>query len=777
MSDTKEGTYKEDTFKENIKIIIAGPVSAGKSTFFNALMSNTYSDMKRKKTTMLPQHYFCGKNNNESVEEIYNKNKESNDNILQLRESGEFDASKHFNELVYNISPIDDFVTLPDKRATYSILDMPGLNCGGDELYYDYVKKESKNIDIYVLVFDINSGLNSTDEITILKLVVDEIIKNGNGHVRILINKCDDIQFKNDKIDLGDEELNELYERCKQTINKHCVEIIDRVTVSPLCSSKLYVYRGVKNNISTIDENQLNNLIKTECGKTELKKLDSIKKKRKFISGLLQKSKLSLFDDWMNDTGYSDFKKKLDSIIGSYPDIISYHINADLMKIIDNNKINFDYTSLIHGIKGIVKRITRLATFIEKGFDKIFNKLLKLSFDNLNLLISNNMKNKVLNIKARKDMKKETTNLNIEKVRSSLESTCDYNKILEKVYKADSITNLITLLTNKKNELLMFKFKNNNFNPEIFCELQEFNLIDINFFTTSVINTLKYDISYFNKIYSFLNKDSQKSYVITLLNNYIDIFINSEKKCDVNEFGNFINSLDIITKNKKIDLAKTSMFVNKYLVETGLSRYLEFWSSLNSDKIRLSNETKYIYFYLSKCAEKNVIQNDVEENTIVASEHEHERGDDIVNEGENTNVVENNSVNDDGYEVIDNNMMNESIPNFMNFEVLFKRMDSLFDTIIKNTKKDDSFLEKKINHKNTEKIKLEKTNDSGYGSEGEDDDEDNNSVVSGMSDLSGKTEDYGDDDNSEVVYTKANKNTKKRTNNIINTKIETEQEN
>lgn len=761
MSDTKEDSYKENTYKENIRLSILGPVSSGKSTFLNALLSNTYSDMFRRKTTMLPNIYCIDKNNNESVEEIYNKNKESNDTILKLRESGEFDAAKHFSELIYNISPIDDFITLPDKKANYSILDMPGLNCGGDELYYDYIKKKSKDIDIYVLVFDINSGLNSTDEVTILKLVVDEIVKNKNGYVRILINKCDDIQFKDDKINLGDDELNELYERCEQTINKHCAEIIDRVTVSPLCSSKLYVYRGVKNNISTIDEKQLDNLIKTECGKTELKKLDSIKKKRKFISGLLQKSKLTLFDDWMNDTGYNDFKKKLDSIIGSYPDIISYHINNDLVKIIDNNKVNFDYTSLIHDVKGIIKRITRLSSFTENGFDKIFNEYLKTSFDNLNLLISNNMKNKILNIKARKDIKKETTNLNIEKVRSSLENTCNYNKILEKVYKYDSITNLITLLTSKKNELLIFKFKNNNFNPEIFCELQEFNLIDINFFTSSVINTLKYDISYFNKIYSFLNKDSQKSYVITLLNSYIDIFINNKKKCDINEFGNFINSLDIITKNKKIDLSKTSMFINKYLIETGLSKYLEFWSSLNSDKIRLSNETKYIYFYLSKCAEKNVIQNDVEENTVITSEHGEDRDED-----ENTNVVENN---DDGYEVINNSIMNESIPNFTNFEVLFNRMDSLFDIIIKNTKKDDSFFEKKINHTNTEKIKLDKTNDSSN------EDEDNNSIVSGMSDLSGKTEDYGDDDNSEIVYTKANKNTKKRTNNIINTKIETEQ--
>lgn len=722
-TESYENNTKEGTFKENITMAILGPVSAGKSTFFNALMSNTYSDMKRKKTTMLPQLYKIDKNNNDSVEEIYNKNKESNEAILRLRESNEFDVNKHFTQLVYNISPIDDFIVMPDKRATYSILDMPGLNCGGDTLYYDYIKKISKEIDIYILVFDINSGLNTTDEVTILKLVTDEIIKNGNGHVRILINKCDDIHIKDDKVELGDDELNELYDRCLHTIKKHCEQIIDKVTISPLCSSKLYVYRGVKNNISTIDENQLNNLIKTECGKTELKKLDSIKKKRKFISGLLQKSKLSLFDDWMNDTGYSDFKKRLDEIILEYPSIVSYHINLDLDKLIVNNKSNFNYEELNKSVKNIVKRITRTHSLYNNTYNAIFDKYLKNTFNALNTLICSNMKNKILNLKARKDLKNETIDLNIEKIRISLQHTGAYFKILEKldkIYKCDEISDLIKSLTNKKNELLVFKFKNNNFNPEIFGELQEFNLIDIDFFTSSVISTLKHDISYFEKIYCFLNEDSQDSYIFALLDNYIDIFIDNEEKCKIEDFDNFCNSVNVITKNKKINLLKKAMFIEKFIVETDLSRYLEYWITLNSQNIILSNQTKYIYYYLSKLTCKNIQEDDEECN----NEH-------------------------------------NTFPNYDNFNEMFEKLDTLFNVTIKNTRKDYSFLDKKINHKNSEKKMTVSNNES----ESEIDESDNESC---NSDLTESTENYNDDDNSEIVYNKANENTKKRTKNIIN---------
>ena len=36
-------------YQENIHIAIRGPVSAGQSTFLNALLSNTYLDMMIKK--------------------------------------------------------------------------------------------------------------------------------------------------------------------------------------------------------------------------------------------------------------------------------------------------------------------------------------------------------------------------------------------------------------------------------------------------------------------------------------------------------------------------------------------------------------------------------------------------------------------------------------------------------------------------------------------------------------------------------------------------------
>ena len=63
--------------------------------------------------------------------------------------------------------------------------------------------------------------------------------------------------------------------------------IFIQFSISPLSSSMLYVYRGVKNNILTIDESQLDTIIKNECGKSELKRLKTVEMKRKFITVFL----------------------------------------------------------------------------------------------------------------------------------------------------------------------------------------------------------------------------------------------------------------------------------------------------------------------------------------------------------------------------------------------------------------------------------------------------------------------------------------------------------
>lgn len=357
------------SFHNNIHIAILGPVSAGKSTFLNSLFSNTFSDMKRKKTTMLPQIYKTTSDKAiiHSTDEIYQMNHESNERILKLREENKY-TQTDFKELVYNVAPIPDFINLPDKTATYSILDMPGLNCGGgDNMYFNYIQSISKDIDIYILVFDINSGLNTTDEVNILTMIAKEIEKNKHGFVHIIINKCDDVEYtSSDKFRFQDEELQELYDRCIEISDKYLKDTRGKITISPLCSSNLYVFRGTKNNIDTIDEKHLDKIIINECGKPELMKLKTIDLKRKFITGLITNPESTMYCNWMESTGYYLFQQNLNEMLkmSNYIKIVEHHILINLMDILAKPITNFDETSSM--MVELNLSIQQLASIVKK---------------------------------------------------------------------------------------------------------------------------------------------------------------------------------------------------------------------------------------------------------------------------------------------------------------------------------------------------------------------------------------------------------------------------
>ena len=72
----------------NVNIALIGAVSAGKSTLLNALFLEKLSDMKIKRTTMVPQVYSETDELNlvSSVEDIYKQTSEINCTIRNLLE-------------------------------------------------------------------------------------------------------------------------------------------------------------------------------------------------------------------------------------------------------------------------------------------------------------------------------------------------------------------------------------------------------------------------------------------------------------------------------------------------------------------------------------------------------------------------------------------------------------------------------------------------------------------------------------------------------------------
>jgi GTPase SAR1 family protein len=518
---------------ENIKLAIFGPVSAGKTTFFNALMSNKCSGMARKKLTMLPQIYQIVNDGIQidTIEEIYQKNKASNEEILILREDGEFDQDCHFTELIYNINPIPDFIQLPDLNATYSILDMPGLNCAGDTLYYDYVKKISPTIDIYLVVFDINSGLNTTDEINILKFIVEQIQQNNHGYLHILINKCDNITIDGDNVILEDEELDELYNRIDEALRKYCEPIRDKVSFSPLCSKKLYIYRSVEKDITTIEESYLNDIILDELGKKGLKDYSTITAKREYISGLIGSS---TFKDWIKNTGYNQFIHCLDRILRNYSELVFYHINADLVKLQDN-VIDEEYFDIMR------EEIGKINARIQKAKQYTELPIPQYLLDNL----------EIINAKLNEHLISRHSDAPIDIIDIILDKLNDYYAMLKNVCKSNPLEDPNFELSKNRIKLLIEQFKE-EFNEDIFKELHD-HCDDLCDYKDSFINTLTKNMNsiiYISDVIYQFDPSEEYLYMINLKAIFVKLL--EKNTIDPAIFLQFLPKLIIYAEDKYV---------------------------------------------------------------------------------------------------------------------------------------------------------------------------------------------------------------------------------
>lgn len=638
LMNTIKSTEEIKQNVNNINIAILGPVSAGKSTFFNSLFTQTCSEMKRKKTTMLPQIYKTtfDEDHIDSIEKIYNKNKASNEEILTKRENGTFNYQTDFKEIIHSVGFINDFINLPDENATYSILDMPGLNCGGDEFYYDYIRQNSKKIDIYVLVFDINSGLNTSDEIKILELIVSQIKTNSNGYLHILLNKCDEIEYNdNNEPYLLDDELQELFVRSQEIIKSKCADVISKVFVSPICASKLYVFRGVKNNISMIDEKHLDMIIKETSGNIELKKMkNDIDKKRTYIKGLLaEKNKNKhneLFDSWMCDTGYRIFLNNLKTILVHYNEFIYYHINSELEILI--SYIYNHQTNEIEFFENVEKTLDTINLQI-KNVLKIRDchwKIPQTILNNIQLI------DDIIKYKCESKINVLNSFSDVPTIKKIVDLFCEYITIIcDYLPKNKDPLKSYEFIKEKENLLLITEFKK-HFDDKIFVEIKD--VISKEDLLVSIKTTLETDVFNILHIYETVKKYKNSCVFSSHTNTYTNIYeelkkcffdtlnnkeiiLKQQKGNNVGDqicvittyFENFKNCFDIFVDidnqfDKNIDII-IKMLSSFLFCDISYAHVLINWINLNQCKIDGTfNKLKYFYFCLNHTITSEIIK-------------------------------------------------------------------------------------------------------------------------------------------------------------------------
>jgi GTP-binding protein EngB required for normal cell division len=250
--DTK--TVNSDIPTDNINLCFVGGVSTGKSTVLNSVFCEELTQCKIKRTTMWPTVYV----ENDFVQDIATEEilkiiSEKNKEIIEKTESGQKLDSCDYKELVFNVGKLDINIL---ENSYVNVYDIPGLNDARTKhIYYEYLETNFHKFNLVVFMVDIQSGLNTSDEMDMLQFIInntrDQFEKNKRHiYTLVIVNKADDMQTEedSDKLEITGE-LREMFEQVENTVQ---TEFAKRglkenvIGVIPLCARDSYLYRMVK---------------------------------------------------------------------------------------------------------------------------------------------------------------------------------------------------------------------------------------------------------------------------------------------------------------------------------------------------------------------------------------------------------------------------------------------------------------------------------------------------------------------------------------------------
>mmetsp|Transcript_15008 Transcript_15008/g.32341 ORF Transcript_15008/g.32341 Transcript_15008/m.32341 type:complete len:703 (-) Transcript_15008:352-2460(-) len=226
-----------------IKVGLLGYVSVGKTTGLNALFQGKFSEVSMKRTTAGINFFRVssltkppkrtktagsGSSKDDSSMDWQNVDNSTAASAEDSSESSYVDAEdtlkettadnaklRESNELQERTFDIElDEPLLKDMRedTRLVIADIPGINeAGTSKLYLDYVEKTWDTYDAMVVVMDAGLGVNTDEQVDLLKFVKKNIDEKKQVPVIIVCNKVDDPD---------DEELMALVKEARNEVEK-----------------------------------------------------------------------------------------------------------------------------------------------------------------------------------------------------------------------------------------------------------------------------------------------------------------------------------------------------------------------------------------------------------------------------------------------------------------------------------------------------------------------------------------------------------------------------
>ena len=302
----------------NLNACVVGAVSAGKSTFTNSLFLRQFSPTSIKRTTMVPVLYVENDLEYETDSKtIYETLDAKNKELIEKSEKGAVSATD-CNELVFHVGPLNFDIA----DCHFNIYDIPGLNDARTKaVYYQYLKTKFPTFNIILLLVDLQSGMNTSDEMDIVKFIVAETVANRTRDIRTLViaNKADDMQLVGDTLTF-EGEMQLMFDQVVQTVTDSFATagISDKlIGVAPLCAIDAYLYRMIAKygDAFTLSTEQMLKIGINDSGKKFSKFPRS--KQEKMVSEIVKNE--TFLTDMIQLSGFSGVEKMLSNYLcGTY---------------------------------------------------------------------------------------------------------------------------------------------------------------------------------------------------------------------------------------------------------------------------------------------------------------------------------------------------------------------------------------------------------------------------------------------------------------------------
>jgi GTP-binding protein EngB required for normal cell division len=408
---------------DNLNVCLVGCVSSGKSTILNTMFCEDLAQTKIKRTTMTPCIFIETEENSTSFDNINKKIAETNNKLIKQSESSSKPPKESdYDPLVFEVGKIN--IDRCSKSKLLTIFDIPGLNDARTKnFYYNYLRKTFSIFNIVIFIVDINSGINTSDEVDILNFISEQtaIHKiNKKIHTLVVVNKADDMQeVRGDELEIIGE-LKEMFDQVDQTVREQYKQnniegqLID---IIPICALDAYLYRMIQTKgsdfklkpevvlkIGINEQGKKFSKLPVEQQNSEVKKIIS---DEEFINDMIKLSGYSKFVSKLNNFLTDETSSKLvidnlmqrynkltplDNIIINNHDLLEhiYYYDDLLTKIKPNDeslykqKVNELISEINTGIKYKIKQLTdinEILTYYDEIKETLNQTFLKSYYD------------------------------------------------------------------------------------------------------------------------------------------------------------------------------------------------------------------------------------------------------------------------------------------------------------------------------------------------------------------------------------------------------------